>query len=116
MECDGSCARSRKGKGGGKAPFVLGALGALAALAAASKRTQLRPWLRGLFREAYGFKEWVSLQVEEAREDFEDIAAEARQEYHGGLKRRIDEVERRRAVLKKLAERGASPRKAESHG
>ncbi len=109
MECNGSCARSRKEKGGGTAPLILGALSALAALAAVAKRSQMRPWLRGAFREAYGFKEWAALHLQEAREDFEDIAAEAKQDYHGDLKRRLDENERQRTLLKKLAAKGSAP-------
>lgn len=110
MGCDGNCARKQGEKEGGLAPYLFGALGALAALAVVAKRTQLRPWIKATLREAHGFKEWASLHAQEAREDFEDIAAEAKEDHKNDLKRRLDENERQHALLKKLAAKGASPK------
>lgn len=90
---------------GMRAPFLLGALAGLGALFVVAKRKKLRPYLRSGFREAYAFKEWVALHADEAREDFEDIAAEAKQEYRNDLKRRLEGAEKQAGLLKRLFER-----------
>lgn len=103
--CDGSCRRSRDERSGGglAAPFRTGALAALGALYLVRKRAALRPYLRLALRELIAFKEWLVLNAEEARADFEDIAAEAQDAYEKDLERRVARAQSGLESLQKLS-------------
>lgn len=102
-QCQG-CGKGKAGAPGGvPVPLILGALAGLAGIVFAARRKEFRPYLRGAMREAYGLKEWLKLHATQAKEDLEDLAAEAEHDYRDDLQRRLEAAEKQAAELKKLA-------------
>lgn len=61
------------------------------------------------------FKEWVAEKFERAKEDVEDIAAEAKYAYHKDLEATQEAVKKEKEILEKVekaAEKKASRKKA----
>jgi hypothetical protein len=81
-----------------------GAAGALAAMSLGGVFRKARPALVSAVREGYGFAEWLAAKVEKAKEDVEDIAAEAVYGHHQE-KMAAAEVERRERELQEAVER-----------
>lgn len=84
--------------------MAAGAAGALAAMSLGGVFKVVRPAVVSAVREGYGFAEWLAAKVEKAREDIEDIAAEA---VYGHHQERMAEaeVERRERELQEAVER-----------
>ncbi|MBI2841232.1 MAG: hypothetical protein HYX75_23180 [Acidobacteria bacterium] len=81
-----------------------GALGALAAFGAGKAMNRFRPQVVGAVKEGYAFKEWIASKVERAKEDVEDIAAEARHGYHSDLVTTVDSIRREQEILRRAEE------------
>lgn len=79
-----------------------GALGALAAFGIAGAPRKIRPAVVGAAKEGYAFKEWVVAKVETAREDVEDIVAEAKHAYHKDLEATEAAVKKEKELLQKV--------------
>lgn len=79
-----------------------GALGALAALSFDKLTGKVRPAAVGVVKEGYAFKEWVAGKFEKAREDVEDIVAEAVYEYQRDLQAGADAIKREKELLEKI--------------
>ena len=79
-----------------------GALGALAILGFGKRFGKIRPVAVSAVRETYGFKEWVAGKLERAREDVEDVVAEAVFGYHKDLSATMDAVRREKELLEKI--------------
>jgi hypothetical protein len=81
-----------------------GAMGAMAAMSLGGVFNRLRPAMVSAVREGYGFAEWLAAKAEKAKEDVEDIAAEAVYGHHQD-KMAAAEVERRERELQEAVER-----------
>jgi len=81
---------------------TVGALTALAVIGVGKASQKLRPTLVGVVKEGYAFKEWAAGKVEKAREDAEDITAEAIYAYHKELETTADAVRREKEILDKI--------------
>jgi hypothetical protein len=79
-----------------------GALGALAALSFDKITGKVRPAAVGVVKEGYAFKEWAAGKFEKAREDVEDIVAEAVYEYQRDLQAGADAIKREKELLEKI--------------
>ena len=79
-----------------------GALGALAALSFDKITGKVRPAAVGVVKEGYAFKEWAAGKFEKAKEDVEDIVAEAVYEYQRDLQAGADAIKREKEVLEKI--------------
>lgn len=79
-----------------------GALGALAALSFDKLTGKVRPAAVGVVKEGYAFKEWAVGKFEKAREDVEDIVAEAVYEYQRDLQAGADAIKREKELLEKI--------------
>jgi len=55
-----------------------GALGALAVIGFGKLSKKIRPAAVGAVKEGYSFSEWLMAKCEKAKEDIEDIVAEAK--------------------------------------
>jgi len=81
-----------------------GALGALAAIAIGKTSNKIKPAVVGAVKEAYAFKEWAAGKYEKAKEDAEDIVAEAKHAYHKDLEATAEAVKKEKKILKKVEE------------
>jgi hypothetical protein len=79
-----------------------GALGALAALSFDKITGKVRPAAVGVVKEGYAFKEWAAGKFEKAKEDVEDIVAEAVYEYQRDLQAGADAIKREKELLEKI--------------
>lgn len=79
-----------------------GALGTLAISGIGKALMRVRPAVVGLFKEGYAFKEWVAGKVERAREDVEDVVAEAKHAYYKDLEATAGSIRREREILERL--------------
>ncbi len=82
-----------------------GALGALAVIGIVRALKKKRSAAVGIVKEGYAFKEWVASNIERAKEDMEDIAAEAKHEYYKELEAAAGSVRRERELLQKIEEK-----------
>lgn len=81
-----------------------GALGALAAIVIGKASKRVRPAVVGAVKEGYAFKEWVAAKVESAKEDVEDVVAEAKHAYHKDLEATASAIEKEKEFLRKAEE------------
>ena len=81
---------------------VGGAFGALAALGIGKASKKIRPAMVGAAKEGYAFKEWIAGKYEKAREDAEDIVAEAKHAYHKDLEATSEAVRKEKEILEKV--------------
>lgn len=79
-----------------------GAVGALAMLGFGRAFHAARPAAVSAVKEAYGFKEWLAGRLETAREDIEDVVAEAVFNYRKDLAATVDVVKREKEILGKV--------------
>jgi hypothetical protein len=79
-----------------------GAAGALAVLGFGKAFSAARPAAVSAVKEAYGFKEWLAARLETAREDIEDVVAEAVFGYQKDLAATADVVKREKEILEKV--------------
>ena len=79
-----------------------GALGAIAALSIGKASKKIRPAVVGALKEGYAFKEWITEKYERAKEDIEDIAAEAKHAYHKDLEATQEAVKKEKEILEKV--------------
>jgi membrane-bound lytic murein transglycosylase B len=84
--------------------IVGGALGALAALCIGKTSARIRPTVVGAVKEGYAFKEWVAGKCEKAREDIEDIVAEAKHAHYSDLKVTSETLSKEKEILQKIEE------------
>lgn len=92
-----------------------GALGALAAIGIGKASKKIRPAVVGAVKEGYAFKEWAAAKIETAKEDIEDIAAEAKHAYHKDIEATHEAVKKEKEILEKVekvVEKKASKKKA----
>jgi|GEM_PF-1176240 len=92
-----------------------GALGALAALGIGKASKKIKPALVSAAKEGYAFKEWAAGKYERAKEDIEDIAAEAKHAYHKDLEATAEAVKKEKEILEKVeraVEKKASRKKS----
>jgi len=81
---------------------TVGALSALAVIGVGKASQKLRPALVGVVKEGYAFKEWAAGRVEKARENAEDITAEAIYAYHKELETTGDAIKKEKEILDKI--------------
>lgn len=79
-----------------------GAVSILAASGMGKALTKIRPAVVGVFKEGYAFKEWVAGKLESAREDVEDIVAEAKHAYYKDLEATAGSIKREKEILERL--------------
>jgi hypothetical protein len=79
-----------------------GVVGALAVLGFGKAFRAVRPVAVSALKESYGFKEWLGGKVEAAKEDMEDVVAEAIFSYHKDLAATADVVRREKEILDKI--------------
>jgi hypothetical protein len=79
-----------------------GALGAFAALSLGKAFRTVCPAAVRTVKEGYAFKEWMAAKVERAKEDVEDVVAEAVFSYHSDVAATAEAVRREREILDKL--------------
>jgi len=92
-----------------------GALGALAALGIGKASKKIKPALVSAAKEGYAFKEWAAGKYERAKEDIEDIAAEAKHAYHKDLEATAEAVKKEKEIIEKVeraVEKKASRKKS----
>jgi hypothetical protein len=81
-----------------------GALGALAVLGIGKFSKKVRPTAVGAVKEGFAFTEWLAAKYEKAKEDIEDIVAEAKHERQKDIESTIDLSEREEDILRKVEE------------
>lgn len=92
-----------------------GALGAIAAIGIGKASKKLRPAVVGAAKEVYAFKEWAAGKIERAKEDIEDIVAEAKYAYHKDIEATAEAVKKEKEILEKVekaVEKKAAKKKA----
>ena len=92
-----------------------GALAALAALGIGKASKKIKPALVGAVKEGYAFKEWVAEKYERAKEDIEDIVAEAKHAYHKDLEATAEAVKKEKEIIEmveRAVEKKASRKKS----
>jgi hypothetical protein len=81
-----------------------GALGALAAIGISKASKKIKPTVVGAVKEGYAFKEWAAGKIETAKEDIEDIVAEAKHAYHKDIEATQESVKKEKEILQKVEE------------
>ena len=79
-----------------------GALGALALPVLGKVFERARPVVVGVVKESYGFKEWMAGKLERAKEDAQDIMAEAAYQYQQDQNATADSVKREKELFDKI--------------
>ena len=79
-----------------------GALGALALPALGRVFEHARPVVVGVVKESYGFKECMAGKLERAKEDVQDIMAEAAYKYQQDQNTTADSAKREKELLDKI--------------
>jgi len=79
-----------------------GAIGALAAIGIGKALKKVRPAVVGAVKEGYAFKEWVAEKIERAKEDVEDIVAEAKYAYYKDIEATEEAVKKEKEILEKV--------------
>jgi hypothetical protein len=79
-----------------------GAVGALAVLGLGRAFNAVRPMAVGALKEGYGFKEWMAGKLEAAKEDIEDIVAEAVFSYQKDVAAAADVATREKELLARV--------------
>lgn len=82
--------------------MAAGAVGTLAAGTIGRALKWVRPGVVGVVKEGYAFKEWVAGKLERAKEDVEDIVAEAKHAYYKDLEATAESIKKEREILEKL--------------
>ncbi len=96
-----------------------GALGALAAIGIGKASKKIRPTIVGAVKEGYAFKEWAAGKIETAKEDVEDIVAEAKHAYHKDIEATEEAIKKEKEILEKVeevVEQKAQRKKAKKEG
>lgn len=78
------------------------ALGALAALGIGKASKKIKPAVVGAVKECYAFKEWVTGKYERAKEDIEDIVAEAKHAYYKDLEVTAEAIKKEKEILEQV--------------
>ena len=79
-----------------------GALGALAVIGFGKLSKKIRPAAVGAVKEGYSFSEWLMAKCEKAKEDIEDIVAEAKHVHQKDLEATAETVKKEEEILKKV--------------
>ena len=79
-----------------------GALGALAVIGFGKLSKKIRPAAVGAVKEGYSFSEWLMAKCEKAKEDIEDIVAEAKHAHQKDLEATAETVKKEEDILKKV--------------
>lgn len=79
-----------------------GAVAALAGLGLERAFSLTRPAVVGVLKEGYGFKEWLAGRFERAKEDIQDVVAEAAYRHHRDLTATAEAVKREKELLEKV--------------
>ncbi|MCR4321823.1 MAG: hypothetical protein NUV74_15980 [Candidatus Brocadiaceae bacterium] len=79
-----------------------GALGALAVIGFGKLSKKIRPAAVGAVKEGYSFSEWLMAKCEKAKEDIEDIVAEAKHAHQKDLETTAETVKKEEDILKKV--------------
>lgn len=79
-----------------------GALGALAVIGFGKLSKKVRPAAVGVVKEGYAFSEWLMAKCEKAKEDIEDIVAEAKHVHQKDLEATAETVKKEEDILKKV--------------
>jgi len=79
-----------------------GALGALAVIGFGKLSKKIKPTAVGVVKEGYSFSEWLMAKCEKAKEDIEDIVAEAKHVHQKDLEATAETVKKEEEILKKV--------------
>lgn len=79
-----------------------GALGALAVIGFGKLSKKIKPTAVGVVKEGYAFSEWLMAKCEKAKEDIEDIVAEAKHVHQKDLEATAETVKKEQEILKKV--------------
>ena len=79
-----------------------GALGALAVIGFGKLSKKIKPTAVGVVKEGYAFSEWLMAKCEKAKEDIEDIVAEAKHVHQKDLEATAESVKKEEDILKKV--------------
>ena len=79
-----------------------GALGALAVIGFGKLSKKIKPTAVGVVKEGYSFSEWLMAKCEKAKEDIEDIVAEAKHAHQKDLEATAETVKKEEDILKKV--------------
>ena len=79
-----------------------GALGALAVIGFGKLSKKIKPTAVGVVKEGYAFSEWLMAKCEKAKEDIEDIVAEAKHVHQKDLEATAETVKKEEEILKKV--------------
>ena len=79
-----------------------GATGAMAFLGLGKVFGLVRPAAVCALKEGYGFKEWLAGKLERAKEDIQDVVAEAVFSYHEDVAATAETVKREKEILEKV--------------
>jgi len=79
-----------------------GALGALAVIGFGKLSKKIKPTAVGVVKEGYAFSEWLMAKCEKAKEDIEDIVAEAKHAHQKDLEATAETVKKEEDILKKV--------------
>lgn len=85
--------------------MAAGVVGALAVIGIGKASKRIRPAVVGAVKEGYSFKEWVMSRFEGAKEDIEDIVAEAKHVYYKDIEAAAESVKKEKEILQKVEEK-----------
>ncbi len=85
--------------------MAAGVVGALAVIGIGKASKRIRPAVVGAVKEGYGFKEWIQAKIEGAKEDIEDIVAEAKHVYYKDIEAAAESVKKEKEILQKVEEK-----------
>ena len=82
-----------------------GALGALAVIGIGKLSKKIRPAAVGVAKEGLTFKEWLMAKCEKAKEDIEDIVAEAKHAHQKDIEKTAETVKKEEELLRRVEEK-----------
>ena len=82
-----------------------GALGALAVIGFGKLSKKIKPTAVGVVKEGYAFSEWLMAKCEKAKEDIEDIVAEAKHAHQKDIEKTAETVKKEEELLRRVEEK-----------
>jgi len=83
--------------------YFLAGLGTVAGIVILGRLLkEAKPLLVGVTKEAIAFQQWLSSNIAEGQETWEDILAEARHQYKLEIEKKLEIIQKQQEVLEKL--------------
>lgn len=83
--------------------YLLAGIGAVGAVVVISQLLRnSKPLLVGATKEVISFQQWLNSNIEESKEFWEDVIAEAKHEYKLEVERKLEILQKQQEILEKI--------------